>query len=152
MAILSWRISWITISRSVMLPRSTSGRAPSISSSIRFWIKAVSLNRPPTLFTISSLFSASIIALDTSGSLVFDDLDDLLDRAVEVVVDDHVIERVRPLGHVDLALGGAETLVDVLRLVAPAVDQPLQQCRLIRRQNENQQGVGIMIAHLHRAL
>src|SRR5437763_7327116 len=111
MAILSWRISSITTSRSVWPPRrSTSGRAPSISSSIRFWISAVSLNRPPTLFTISSLFNASIIALNTSGSFVFDDLDDLLDRAVEVVVDNHVIERVRPLGHVNLALGRAEAL------------------------------------------
>src|SRR5438093_749815 len=127
MAILSWRISWMTISRSVMLPRSTSGRAPSISSSIRFWINAVSLNRPPTLFTISSLFSASIIALDTSGSFVLDDLDDLLDRAVEVVVDDHVIERPRPLGHVDLALGGAKTLVDVLGRIPASVGQALHQ-------------------------
>src|SRR6058998_1275912 len=116
MVILSCRISWITTSRSVSPSRSTSGRAPSISSSMRFWIKAVSLNRPPTLFTISSLFSASIIALDTSGSLVFDDLDDLLDRAVEVVVDDHVIERVRALGHVDLSFRRAETFVDVFRL------------------------------------
>src|SRR5438552_16697426 len=126
MVILSWRTSWITTSRSVMFPRSTSGRAPSISSSIRFWISAVSLNRPPTLFTISSLFSASIIALDTSGSFVLDDLDDLLDRAVEVVVDNHVLERVRALGHVDLSLGGAEALVDVFRFVAAAVDQTLQ--------------------------
>jgi hypothetical protein len=28
---------------------------------MRFWISAVSLKRPPTLFTISSLFNASII-------------------------------------------------------------------------------------------
>src|SRR5689334_20928861 len=104
MAILSWRISWITTSRSVIFSRSTSGRAPSINSSMRLWISAVSLNRPPTLFTISSLFSASIITLDTSGSFVLDDLDDLLDRAVEIVVDNHIVERARPLGHVDLAL------------------------------------------------
>src|SRR5438093_680425 len=41
--------------------RSTSGRAPSINSTTRFCRRAVSLNRPPTLLTISSLLSASII-------------------------------------------------------------------------------------------
>src|SRR5947209_8183681 len=152
MVILSCRISWITTSRSVRLPRSTSGRAPSMSSSMRFWIRAVSLNRPPTLFTISSLLSASIIGLNTSGSFVLDNLGDLLDRAVEAVVDDHVIERPRPLGHVNLALGRAETLVDVLGAVPPAVDQTLQQCRLVGRQNEDEQRVGVMMPDLQRPL
>src|SRR2546421_3488662 len=127
MIILSWRISWITTSRSVMLPRSTSGRAPSISSSIRFWINAVSLNRPPTLFTISSLLSASIIVvlefLNSPDTFVPDNLGDLLDRAVEAVVHHHRIERARPLGHVNLALRGHETLVNVLGAVAPAILQ-----------------------------
>src|SRR3954466_14850355 len=104
----------MTVSRSVRFSRSTSGRAPSISSSMRFWISAVSLNRPPTLFTISSLLSASIIASDSSGTLVLDDFPFLLARAVEAVVDDHVVERAAALGHVDLTLGRAETLVDVL--------------------------------------
>src|SRR5277367_3526508 len=106
MAILSWRISWMTTSRSVMLSRSTSGRAPSISSSMRFWISAVSLNRPPTLLTMSSLLSASIIDLDSSGTLVPDDFGNLLDCLVQLIVDDHVIERPRALGHVDFAFGG----------------------------------------------
>src|SRR3954471_13845018 len=102
MAILSWRISWITTSRSVRLPRSTSGRAPSISSSMRFWIRAVSLKRPPTLFTISSLFSASIIfVLNASRTFVLDELDDLFHGLVEVVVHDHRVERAAALGHVD---------------------------------------------------
>src|SRR5437763_16100865 len=104
MAILSWRISWMTTSKSVMSPRSTSGRAPSISSSIRFWIRAVSLKRPPTLFTISSLLRASIIGLDTSRTLVLDDLYDFLDRAIHGVVDHEEVERVRALGNVDLTL------------------------------------------------
>src|SRR4051794_24834972 len=115
MAILSCRISSITTSRSVWPGRrSTSGRAPSISSIIRFWIRAVSLNRPPTLFTISSLFRASIIvqmlrcsyaggtcALQRPGLLVPNDTQDLGHRAVEVVVNDHVVERPAALGHVD---------------------------------------------------
>src|SRR5215212_10492995 len=123
MAILSWRISWITTSRSVRLSRSTSGRAPSISSSMRFWISAVSLNRPPTLFTISSLLSASIIASDTSGSFVFDNLRDFLDRAVEAVVHHHRVERTAPLGHVNLTLGGHKTFVNVFGAVASAITQ-----------------------------
>src|SRR5688500_12751732 len=112
----------MTISRSVRFPRSISGRAPSISSSMRFWISAVSLNRPPTLFTISSLFSASIIDSDASrsfGSSILDDLDDFRHRLAQLVVDHHVIERAAALGHVDLALGGAETFLNVVGAVAP---------------------------------
>src|SRR3954462_11019659 len=104
----------MTVSRSVRLSRSTSGRAPSISSNMRFWINAVSLNRPPTLFTISSLLSASIISLDTSGSFVFDHFRNLLGRTVEAVVNHHVIERPRPLGHVTFTLGRTETFVDIV--------------------------------------
>src|SRR5439155_12339363 len=152
MAILSWRISWTTTSRSVMFSRSTSGRAPSISSSMRFWINAVSLNRPPTLFTISSLLRASIIELDTSRAFVFDDLTDFLDRTVEVVVDDHVIESARSLGHVDFALGGAETFVDVLGAVPATVGEAMQECRLVGGQNEDEQGIGIAVPHLQSPL
>src|SRR3954469_9283685 len=101
-----------------MFPRSTSGRAPSSSSIIRFWINAVSLNRPPTLFTISSLLSASIIVrivlsaavflhlrnrerLNSTSSLVLDNSDDLIDRLIQTVVNHHVVKRPRPFGHVD---------------------------------------------------
>src|SRR6187549_590288 len=123
MVILSCRISWITVSRSVMVcVRSTSGRAPSISSSMRFWISAVSLKRPPTLFTISSLLSASIMCvLNASRTFVLDDLDDLFDRLFQIVVDDHVVECPAALGHVDLALGGAEALLDVVRAIPRSV-------------------------------
>src|SRR4051794_29630303 len=122
MVILSCRISWITVSRSVIAcVRSTSGRAPSISSSMRFWISAVSLKRPPTLFTISSLFNASIMCvLNASRTFVLDDLDDPFDRLLQIVVDNHVIERAAALGHVDLALGGAESLVNVVDAVPRA--------------------------------
>src|SRR3954470_12117235 len=114
MAILSCRISSITTSRSVWpLLRSTSGRAPSISSIIRFWISAVSLNRPPTLCTISSLLSASIIfVLETSGGLlVTDQPRDLRHGAADVVVDHHVVERSAAFGHPDLAARAAESLL-----------------------------------------
>src|SRR3954464_13738373 len=114
MAILSWRTSWMTVSRSVQCgSRSTRGRAPSISSIIRFWISAVSLNRPPTLCTISSLLSASIIfVLKTSGGLLVSDQPrDLRHGAADVVVDHHVVERAAALGHPDLAPRAAESLL-----------------------------------------
>src|SRR4030095_14688905 len=103
MAILSWRISWMTTSRSVMLPRSTSGRAPSISSIIRFLIRGVSLKPPPSLCNILSL-------LYSPRALDLDDVLDLGHRAIQVVVEDHEVERPAALGHVDFAAGGAETL------------------------------------------
>src|SRR3954468_1847843 len=145
MAILSCRISWTTTSSSVMpLLRSTSGRAPSISSIIRFWISAVSLNRPPTLFTISSLLSASIICacrllvvpktrpenyLQSARPLVVDDCCDLVHRPFQVVVDHHVIERVAALGHLDLAPGRPIAFFDVLGVIPTAIRQPLPKCR-----------------------
>ena len=38
------------------LPASTSGRAPALSATSRFWISVESLNRPPTLLTICFFF------------------------------------------------------------------------------------------------
>src|SRR3954470_14948021 len=115
MVILSWRISW-TITSSSVWPswRSTKGRAPSINSSQRFWMRAVSLKRPPTLFTISSLLRASIIVRSpfVVRSPFFEDGLNFSDGVVEVVVHDVPVERLGALGHVDLALGGAEPAVD----------------------------------------
>src|SRR3954465_8826299 len=149
MAILSWRISWMTTSRSVRFPRSTSGRAPSISSSMRFWISAVSLNRPPTLFTISSLFNASIICASTSlkttwGLLVTDQAGDLLDRPIHAVVDHHVVERAAAFGHPDLALRATESLFHLLVGLAATFLQTMQQRLLIRRHDEDHQRVRIL--------
>src|SRR5438105_821502 len=126
MAILSWRISWITTSRSVMSPRSTNGRAPSINSSMRFWMRAVSLNRPPTLFTISSLLRASIMFLKFSGFLVSDEAANLGDRPAQIIVDHHVVKRAASLGHVDLALGRPEPPGDVVGGVSGPASEPLQ--------------------------
>src|SRR5688572_14039443 len=110
-------------------------------------MSAVSLKRPPTLCTISSLFNASIISspnvlLNAARAAVLDNLGDLVDHAVERVVHDHRVERAGTLGHMDLALGGHETLVNVVGTVAAAVAEPLQQCRLVGGQDEDHQGVG----------
>src|SRR5205809_510409 len=114
----------MTTSRSVSpSSRSTNGRAPSISSNMRFWINAVSLNRPPTLFTISSLLSASIIVVLESSRrfLVTDQAGDLFNRPVHVVINYHVVERPAALGHPDLALGAAEAFFHLLRRFAAAL-------------------------------
>src|SRR5258708_3167793 len=113
----------MTTSRSVRLSRSTSGRAPSISSSMRFWIRAVSLNRPPTLFTISSLLRASIMVLKCSRLLVFDNPSNLGHGTSQVVVDHHVIKRPTALGHVNFTLCPPEPPGDVLdRVAGPGVE------------------------------
>ena len=52
--------------------------------------------------------------------LCFDDFDDFLDRAVQIVVDHHVIESPAAFGHVDFALGSAEPLGDFLGAVPAA--------------------------------
>src|SRR5260221_14476151 len=153
MAILSWRISWMTTSRSVMWARSTSGRAPSISSNMRFWISAVSLKRPPTLCTISSLLSASIIVLNASRRFFLpDQIGDLRDRPVDVVVNDHVVKGPAAFGHPNLTLRPSEPFLDRLVTVPPAVAQAREQRRLVRRHDENHQCVRILKPHLQRAL
>src|SRR3954451_7364330 len=151
MVILSWRISWTTVSRSVRPSRSTRGRAPSMSSIMRFWMRAVSLKRPPTLLTISSDLRASIIfwglrcvwvrccvrraplrvaakrRSEAAGAFEGDDSSQLVDGVVEVVVEDEEVEGAGALGHGDLAAGDAEAFLDVLGLVAAAVDEAFHE-------------------------
>src|SRR5437016_11303112 len=66
--------------------RSTSGRAPWFSAIIRFWIKVESLNRPPTLFTISSSFNSSSIRGSSSTAKAGQKGHQVADGPVEVVV------------------------------------------------------------------
>ena len=56
------------------------------------------------------LLSFRKIGLEITRAFVLDDFDEFLDRAAEVVVDDHVIECAGTLGHVDFALGVTESL------------------------------------------
>src|SRR5262249_57206874 len=80
-------ISWITIDILSAPRMSTSGRAPWFSAIIRFWIRVESLKRPPTLLTISSSFSSSIMALARSTAVLDQDRGKFLDRPVQVVID-----------------------------------------------------------------
>src|SRR3954454_10663302 len=117
-------ISWITI---VILstPRwSTSGRAPWFNAIIRFWISVESLNRPPTLLTISSSFNSSSIEGSSSRTTTVRPQggDEFLDATVEVVVDQsHVV----PMGLGELLARLAEPPEDRRLLLGPAPPQPL---------------------------
>src|SRR3954452_4856131 len=117
-------ISWIT---TVILstPRmSTSGRAPWFSAIIRFWISVESLNRPPTLFTISSSFSSSSIEGSSSTAIRAQDSDQVLDATVEVVIDQLYII---PVGLIELFAGLEEPLMDLGIPFGTAAPQALHQ-------------------------
>src|SRR5580700_658325 len=105
-------ISWITIVILSAPRRSTSGRAPWFSAIIRFWISVESLNRPPTLLTICSSFSSSSIDGSSSTTIRAQGRHKLLDRAVEIVIDQ--------LNIVPVSLGELLT-----RLAEPPVDRRL---------------------------
>src|SRR5439155_15486636 len=73
---------------------STSGLAPVFRATIRFWISVDSLNRPPTLLTISSSFrSSSIVAPRKQTG---DERAQLGRRLVQVVVSDLILKLARP--------------------------------------------------------
>src|SRR4051812_30463401 len=98
-------ISWMTIVILSAPRRSTSGRAPWFSAIIRFWISVESLNRPPTLLTISSSFRSSSIDGSPSTFITFQHRHELLDAGIEVDVD-HLL--VVPVGLGELLAGLAE--------------------------------------------
>src|SRR6266853_2046890 len=101
--------------------RSTSGLAPVLSATMRFWIKVDSLNRPPTLFTIPSSFRSSSISVPfKQGS---DDRPHGILSGLEVVVD--YLEIVLG-GTTKLGLGGAQAALDLfLGLGAAGPQAPL---------------------------
>src|SRR5262249_411634 len=80
-------ISWITIVIRSTPRDSIRARAPWLRAIIRFWISVESLNRPPTLLTISSSFNSSIIVFPRSTTPSCQDRGEVLECAVEFVVD-----------------------------------------------------------------
>src|SRR5215210_642010 len=80
-------ISWMTIAILSLDRTSTRGRAPWFRAIIRFWIRVESLNRPPTLLTISSSFNSSSIAGSSSATVLDQETGQLIDGAVQVIVD-----------------------------------------------------------------
>src|SRR3954451_8539910 len=103
-------ISWITMAILSAVRRSTSGRAPWFRAIIRFWIRVDSLNRPPTLLTISSSFSSSSIGRSTSAAEAPDEVGEGADGLVQVLVDDMGL--VMAIGQFDLSAGVVEAAAD----------------------------------------
>src|SRR5271166_1863521 len=127
-------ISWITI---VILstPRpSTRARAPWFSAIIRFWIRVESLNRPPTLLTISSSFSSSIMIDSTSTVVLNQDCRQLVNRPLQIVVDQM---NVVTLGELELPPGVCQP--------------PLDRCLVIGAPgpHEDQEGARHFLTHLN---
>src|SRR5271157_4831078 len=139
-------ISWITI---VILstPRpSTKARAPWFRAIIRFWIRVESLNRPPTLLTISSSFSSSIMIESTSTVVLNQDCRQLVNRPLQIVVDQM---NVVTLGQLELPPGVCQPPLD-RRLVigAPGPQPPLEHVQT-RRPHEDQEGARHSLTHLN---
>src|SRR4051812_17543128 len=115
-------ISWMTIVILSAPRRSTSGRAPWFSAIIRFWINVESLNRPPTLLTISSSFNSSSIEGSSSTAIRAQGRDEILDATVKVVVDQ---KNVVPVGFRQLLTRLAQPPEDRRLVLGAAAPQPL---------------------------
>src|SRR5580700_383765 len=114
-------ISWITISSLSGVFMSTSGRLPAFNATSRFWIRVDSLNRPPTLFTIASSRSSSIISFSLHG---VENVAQLVDGPLDVVVDD--LEAVKS-GGLQFSAGDLEPPPNISLAFGPAVAQPAFQ-------------------------
>src|SRR5437773_2728515 len=68
---------------------STTGRAPVLSATMRFWIRVESLNRPPTLLTMASSFNSSSMMVPLPMAL--HNCLQLGDCRIQVVVDDVIL-------------------------------------------------------------
>src|SRR4051794_15234420 len=78
-----------------------------------------------------------------------DDRRECVDGLLEAVVDDDARELVLRR---ELALGGAQARLDLLRLVGSAADQARAKRFERRRRDEDLDGLGHRLAHLARAL
>src|SRR2546421_10981665 len=78
-----------------------------------------------------------------------DDSPQLVGGAIDVVVDDHVRELRLCL---ELALGGSEPRLDLLRVIGPPGQEPLAERLAARRRDEHRDGLGEGLANLARAL
>src|SRR5690242_16319377 len=129
-------ISWITTVILSAPRRSTSGRAPWFSAIMRFWIRVESLNRPPTLLTIPSSFSSSSMGGSASTTVGLQQRGELLDGAVELVVNDMGIVPVR-LG--EFFAGDAQAAQDRGVGLRAARPQPARELGEIGRLHEDKQ-------------
>src|SRR5579862_9084981 len=96
-------ISATTISIWFLVGSSTSGWAPRLSATSRFWINVDSLNRPPTLLTICSSLNSSSIQFVLPSN---EDLCDVANSLVQFVIDHLVAIKTRGL---ELVAGNCHT-------------------------------------------
>src|SRR5271166_1355671 len=142
-------ISWITI---VILstPRpSTRARAPWFSAIIRFWIKVESLNRPPTLLTISSSFNSSIMIDSTSTVVLNQNCRQPVNRPLQVVVDQMDVVT---LGQLELPPGVGQPPLNRRLVIGASGPQPLLEHIHAGCPNEDQEGAGHLRTHLNSPL
>src|SRR5262245_11977106 len=99
-----------------------------------------SLNRPPTLFTISSSFRASIIA-QTSGAQKFANV---VHRLLDGYVDDLMFILV---GQRQLVPGDRQSALDRVFLLSAAGSQPTLEFRERIRPDEDGYRLGILPEH-----
>src|SRR5437588_373762 len=102
---------------------STSGRAPVLRATIRFWIKVESLNRPPTLLTMASSFRSSSMLLPFEK--LAQNRVEPIHRDVQIVID-HLKIISGLIGQ--LFSGGCQPLLNLRFILAG----PLAQAPLIR--------------------
>src|SRR5436190_22466067 len=130
-------ISWITRVILSTPRRSTSARAPWLSAIIRFWIKVESLNRPPTLLTISSSFSSSIISAPVSTMVFNQDGGQFVNRSIKIIIDYMNIIIFREL---ELAAGVTQAALDGRFVVGSPGAEPVFEYIQARHLDENEQG------------
>src|SRR4051794_33668953 len=102
---------------------------------MRFWIRVESLNRPPTLLTISSSFNSSSIegSSSTTTTVRLQGNQEFLDATVEVVIDQLDVVPLR-LGELESRL--AETPQDRRLILGPA--QPQSPLELAKRRGPDE--------------
>src|SRR3954452_4928029 len=106
-----------------MFRRSTSGFAPVLRATIRFWISVESLKRPPTLFTMPSSFSSSSMLKPPSSEFVANDGFQRVRGGGQFRVDQHAVVLVLSG---QLVRGGVQPAADRLGRLAAAF-QPVHQ-------------------------
>src|SRR3954464_1735320 len=132
-------ISWITRVILSTPRRSTSARAPWFSAIIRFWINVESLNRPPTLLTISSSFSSSIISAPVSTMVLNQDGGQCVNRSIKIIID---YMKIIVLCELELAASVLEAAADGRFIVGSPGTEPVLEYVHVRHLDENEQGVG----------
>src|SRR5580698_33902 len=130
-------MSATTISIWFFVGSSTSGRAPLLSATSRFWISDDSLKRPPTLLTICSSLNSSNIQCVLPCD---ENICNFVDGPVELVVDDPVGIKT---GRRQLLSGNRQAALDGLFGLRAAATQSLFVIVVVGRRQKDRDGFRI---------